>query len=169
LHTIAMRRGNTTCAAGQPVNTFLVPDISGGERTSQAVLKAAQAAAEAMSTGELLARAAAEIGGTWFLAWVLKTTCARLGDAALQACTSLPPLCYHARQQRAFVQPSMQPCKRSKNADAGAPCYAARRTLRRACGTWMTRTASPTRRCLGDCISAFPIAVVYGKSWQPMH
>ena len=77
-------RGIKVTAAGQPVNTFLVPDIAGGERTSKALLQAAQAAADAMSTGEVLARAAAEIAGTWLLAWLLKTSVAHLGEAAMQ-------------------------------------------------------------------------------------
>ena len=117
-------------AAGQPVNTFLVPDISGGERTSKAVLKAAQAAAEAMSTGELLARAAAEIGGTWFLAWLLKITCARLGDAALQAC--LHHACAHGSSTRSGLlrcSPACSPCWLGKTADTGKPspvCHAER-------------------------------------------
>lgn len=79
-------------AGGEPVNTFLVPDISGGEKTSKALLRAAQVAADAMSTGELLARAAAEIGGTWLLAWLLKTSVARLGEVAMQVRTPDPSL-----------------------------------------------------------------------------
>ena len=55
----------------QPVNTFLIPDISGDGHTSPAILKAAQQAAAGMSTTELCCRALAEIGGAWALCWAI--------------------------------------------------------------------------------------------------
>lgn len=71
-----------------PVNSFLVPDISGDGTTSQSILAAARAVADGMSGGEVLLRAAAEIGGTWLLAWAIKAAIARLGEAALKVSTS---------------------------------------------------------------------------------
>ena len=74
-----------------PVNSFLMPDISGGGTTSQPILAAARALADSMTGTEVILRAAAEIGGTWLLAWMIKAAIARLGAAALQVSAHLLP------------------------------------------------------------------------------
>lgn len=70
----------------QPVNTFLIPDISGDSHTSPAVLKAARAAAAGLTTGELFIRTAAEIAGAWALCWIVNTIVNNLSKKAREVC-----------------------------------------------------------------------------------
>lgn len=55
----------------QPVNTFLLPDISGDANTPSVMIKAAREAAAGMGAAELCARTVAEIGGAWALCWAI--------------------------------------------------------------------------------------------------
>ena len=68
---------NTT----RPVNTFLVPDISG--EGAEALVKAARQSAAAMSSVELIARTAIEIAGVWvftyFVTSFIRSLCDRAG------------------------------------------------------------------------------------------
>jgi hypothetical protein len=73
----------------QPVNTFLIPDISGDAHTNPAVLKAAKLAAAGLGTGELCLRALAEIGGAWAVCWAINaflTYVSKKADQVIMSC-----------------------------------------------------------------------------------
>ena len=80
---------NTT----RPVNTFLVPDISG--EGAEALVKAARQSAAAMSSFELVARTAIEIVGVWvftyFVTGFIRSLCDRAGRVSCVSGLSCHP------------------------------------------------------------------------------
>ena len=78
----------------KPVNTFLVPDVS-GEGTS-AILQASRASAAAMGSLELVARTVAEIAGVWTLTWLVTSIVRSLCDRAGRVSDALTACCLQA-------------------------------------------------------------------------